>query len=60
MTRAGLVQSQELLLDLHRDTGVQGLGPSSVAFLGTLAGAGWEMEQLGLELAPIWDAGVMG
>ena len=40
--------------------GSQGFGPSSTAFLGHKQGAGWEVEQLGHEPVPVWDAGTLG
>jgi len=42
---------------LHTGAGSQGFGLSSTAFPGHKQGAGWEVELLGLELAPIWDPG---
>ena len=33
----------------------QGLQPTYVAFPGHKQGAGWEMEQTGHKLTPIWD-----
>ena len=42
----------------HAGAGSQGFGPSLIAFPGHKQGAGWEVELLGLEPAPIWDPGV--
>lgn len=39
----------------HVGTGAQIHRPSSAAFLGTLAGAGWEVKQLGLDVAYQWQ-----
>ena len=41
----------------HADAVSQGFGPSSTAFPSHKKGAGWEVELLKLELAPIWDLG---
>lgn len=40
----------------HVGEWVQALGSSSTAFSGTFAGSWIEVEQLGIELAHIWDA----
>ena len=40
--------------------GAQGLEPSSTAFPDTVAGSWMEVEQPGLEVAPIWDASTAG
>lgn len=42
----------------HRGPAAQVLGPSVAAFLGTLSGGEPEMEHLGLEPTPTWDAAV--
>lgn len=44
----------------YMGSGAQAPGPSSTLFLGMLARAGSELEPLGLQLAPIWDAGIAG
>ena len=41
----------------HMGAGSQGFGPPSMAFLGNMHGAGWEVELPGLEQAPVWDPG---
>ena len=57
--RAGAepIQSRSLFRVSHAGAGSQGFGPSSTACPGHRQGAGWEVEQQGHELAPIWDAG---
>lgn len=52
MARDELIHSWELEVSSE---GPQGLQPSS-AFPGYKQGAGWEVEQLEIEPAPIWDA----
>lgn len=62
VTRAGSGYSQEPRIPSWSPTGVagvQGLEPSPALLRSTL-GVGWEMEQEGLELAPIGDNSVSG
>ena len=49
--------SQELPQVYHTDTGSLGFRSSLTDFPGHKQGAGWEVEQLGLELVPTWDPG---
>ena len=46
---------QSLFWVSHASAGYQGFGLSSTAFPGQKQGAGWEVELLGLELAPMWE-----
>ena len=47
--------SRNFLRLSHTGAGSQSFGPSWTALPGQKQGAGWEVELLGLEPAPIWD-----